>query len=354
MKTIKKIMGALLILLLGGLVVQQLITNKKQMNAELAAVLEYQHRVPIEVVMPIFEQSADTLSETGSFRATKEVTVMSETQGQVLSVHGEIGDYISAGTVLATVEKDVLESQLQLAKANLDQAEKDLQRFEQLVEGDAVTAQQVEQMQLNHRSALTNYQVLQKQLQNTTIKAPISGILLDRMVEKGAFLAPTMAVASLTEPAALDFVVRVQETDVIRLRRGQRAEVTVGVFPDQSFQGVVSEIGIGNDLSGRYEVVITVSNPGFRLRPGMNGEASFSFSTKNNRLILPRKCIVGSVQDAQVFVVRDSIAIPRNVSIEMLDAQKVVVTKGLTEEDRVVLSGQINLERGTVVNILNP
>jgi len=353
MKIIKKIMGALFILLLGGLVVQQLITNKKQMDAELAAVLEYQHLVPVEVVKPAFEQSGNTLSETGTFRASKEVTIMSQTQGQVLSVHGEVGDYISAGAVLATVEKDVLESQLQLAKANLDQAKKDLQRFEQLVAGDAVTGQQLEQIKLNHQNALTNYQVLQKQLQNTTIKAPVNGILLDRMVEKGAFLAPAMPVASLTEQSALDFVVRVQEADVIRLRRGQRAQVRVDVFPGQVFQGVVHEIGIGSDLSGRYEVAITVSNPGFRLRPGMSGEAAFSFSAKKDRLVIPRKCIVGSVQAAQVFVVQGDTVMPRNVSVETLNAQTVAVTGGLTEEDQVVLSGQMNLERGTIVRILN-
>ena len=96
-----------------------------------------------------------------------------------------------------------------------------------------------------------------------------------------------------------------------------------------------------------------MDNPGNNLlRGGMHAKAIFQFTDQRKGLVIPRKAIIGSVQDAKVYVVRDSTAQLRAVQIGSLQSDRAEVISGLNAGEEIVLTGQLNLSNGSKVAVL--
>ncbi|SCD20424.1 RND family efflux transporter [Proteiniphilum saccharofermentans] len=354
MKRIKRYAVIGIIIAIAALGILQLVNNKKRLDNELQAMQQYSMVIPVEVVVPKKQSISQRITENGVLTSGAEVTILSETSGKVLSVNGNTGDKVYAGQILITVEKELAESQFQLAKTNLEHAEKDLARYDNLAGGEAVTQQQLEAIKLKYRDAQAQFTASKKQLENTTIRSPVSGIITSRSVEKGSFLLPSAPVFTIVEQDRMVFTVNMAEEDILALETEQKAEIFIDAFPENSFTAHIRGISTVPDLSGRYKVEMKLNNPGGMLRAGMNGRTVFTNETGNDGLVIPRKCIVGSVRDGKVFTVSGDTVISGQVKARTLNETEVLVTEGVTETDRIVLSGQINLEDGSKIRILNP
>lgn len=352
MNSKKKIIIILVIVAAIALTVLKLFVNKKQIAEDLKEMQEFSNIIPVEVVQPQNLQAMQQIQENGTLRSESEVSVLSEISGKVLSVSGNVGDHVSAGQTLVTVEREVLDSQFKLAKTNLDNAEKDMARYTNLLAGGAVSQQQFDGAKLNYQNALANYTALKNQIQNTVIKSPVAGVISKRMVEKGNYITPGNQTFSVISQSALLFVVKLAESDISSISKGQKVQVSFDVFPDKIFTGTVHSIGVQNDMSGRYEVEINVPSQGVTLRSGMSGKAAFENNMKGNGLIIPRKCLVGSVQDATVYVLSGDSVLLKTVKASTVNESEVLITEGLTGNEKVVLSGQINLQEGSKVKVI--
>ena len=353
MKIIRKLSGIFIFFIILSLVIVKLLANKKEQDKKLQALLDYSYTIPVEIVSTSYGIPEYQLTENGIVQPDKEIEILSETQGEINTLSGMIGDKVAAGQVLLQVERDVLESKLQLAKENLSKATRDLERFKRLAAGDVVTRQQLEDMQLNHQNALTNYTTLKNELAKTTIKSPVTGFISSRKVEKGSILTPGMPVMTIAALDKMNFVIKVAEDDIIRIKTGQKVKVIIDVLPGKDYEGVVKEISLNADMSGRYKVFIQLPNPGFNLRSGMNGRAVFTFPEQEQQIILPRKSIMGSIREASVFVVQSDTVVERKVQVKPVNDAEVAVSGGLQQGEKVVLTGHINLQSGTQVNIIN-
>lgn len=353
MKIIKKIAGIFIPVILIALVAFRLISSKAETDEQLQKMTEYNEVVPVKVVTATKQKAAHSITESGLFRSAQEIDVVSETQGNVLQVFVQTGDYVKAGQTLITVEKGLLTNQYELAKLNLENAKADLKRFESLLEGDAVTQRQYENMKLNYQNALTNLRQLEEQLSNTVITAPVSGFISRRNVEKGSFIAPGTPLAGISQQSEFQFVVQLSEDDILKIQKDDSAEIQPSVYENQQLNGVVSKIAVNNSMSGRYDVFVTLLNPPAAIKPGMSGKAVFRFLAAKEEIIIPRKCIVGSILNAQVFVLSGDSVLKKPVSAANLDENRVVVHSGIHSGDKIVLSGQINLETGSKVNVLD-
>lgn len=353
MRTAKKYASIIIAIAIVALVIFRLISNKKQLDSELKAMLEYTSVIPVEIISPVTLQANQILEENGILRAGAEITILSETSGKAVSVSGNVGEHVRVGQTLVVVEKDVLESQYRLAKINYENAQKDMARFNNLASGDAVTQQQLEAAKLNYQNTLANYITIKKQLENTVIQSPVNGVISERSVETGAFVMHSMPVFTILEHNRMIFAVKVTDTDMLRLSEGQKAEITLDALPGQTFAGTIRSIGVTADLSGRYEVEIGLNAQKTFLRAGMGGKAIFEIEMQDAGVIIPRKCIVGSVKDATVFILNNDSVSKRKVKAKAINETEILITGGLSVNDKVVLSGQINLQDGSKVQVLN-
>ncbi len=352
MKTVKKIIIIVIVSVIVALFFYKLFNNKKQLDSDLQAMVEYSVVIPVQVIKPQVQENSRFIRESGVIRAGNEISVLSETSGKVTYASGEAGEHVSAGQTLLMVEQGVINSQLKLAVLNLKNAKKDLERYKKLAGGDAITEQQLEVAELNYQNALTNHITLKKQLENTTIKSPANGFIAKRFVSTGDNIVPTMPVFSIIENQMV-FVAKVAGNDIRHINTGQNVEIGIDIMPDKTFSGQVKSIGVIPNMSGRYEVEINILDYDARLREGQDGYVKFNVNLSETGLTIPRKCIEGSINDAQVYIQQGDSVITRKVKATLLNETEVLVSNGLLPDDKVVLTGQINLEEGTRVKVIN-
>ena len=175
------------------------------------------------------------------------------------------------------------------------------------------------------------------------------------MVEKDGVIGPGIQVAKITDISTLKLMVRVPEQDVLNIKKGQKVRVSPDVYANTQLNGTVTNVGIKADNVFTYDVEITLPNPDKTpLKAGMHAKAYFDFKSKAAKgLTLPRNAVVGSVQAPYVFVVKnDNTVEKRSLVIGSRNNSNVEILDGLSSDESVVLTGQINLKNGSSIKVV--
>lgn len=337
-----------------ALIAWKLYSNKQALTAETELGKTVRAYVPVEVTRPKFDTLAAQLSADGIFLPAKEMFVISETAGKVLQVYKNKGEVVREGDIIAKIDDELLRIDLEATQTNLDKLRRDEERMKKLIAAEALPKNKIEEVQLGIAAAVAKTKVLHKQIANTSIKATMNGVLGMRFIERGSVIGPGIQVAQITSLDQLFLMVKVIEKDIPNVRKGQSVKITSDVYPDTTLIGRVTNIGLRADNAYNYDVEITVANPrNSPLRSGMHARAIFAANTIRQGLTIPRKAIAGSLQDAKVYIVKDSVAELRPVVLGNMYGDQVEVTSGLDSTDRVVLSGQLNLTNGARIQVTN-
>ena len=337
-----------------GLIAWKLIANKQRINEEAQLSQVGRAYVPVEVTNPQMENLSRELEADGIFLPVKEMFVISETAGRVVEVYKNKGEWVREGEIIAKVDDELLRIELEATEANIAKLKKDKERLGNLIEGDAAPKNKIEDIELGLLAAEAKEKGLKKQISNTSIKAPMTGTMGLRFIERGSVIGPGIQVAQITNLEKLHLMVKVTERDILRVQKGMQVTVYPDVYSERAIRGKVTNIGLRADNAFNYDVEIEVPNlPGKKLRAGMHAKSIFIFDSDRKGLTLPRRAIAGSLQDAKVFVVKDSVAILRPISIGHEAGEKVEVTKGLSQKDKVVLTGHTNLSNGSRVEVVS-
>ncbi|MBE0646985.1 MAG: efflux RND transporter periplasmic adaptor subunit [Bacteroidales bacterium] len=345
------IISAIILVLVGACTVT-LLYNKQQIDKKANPDITIS-RIPVFVEESVIQPLDGDFSYQGSFQPVHELLLLSEGQGKVERLLFETGDEVQAGQLLATLDDDLLRSQLTLAEANLAKMERDLAKYESLLKNDAISSQQVEDARLGLVKAQTDVVTLKKQLDYASVKAPIRGTITDRKIEIGSVLMPGSPVAQIVDISRLRFIAYMSESEAVSVHRGDRMMITSSLFPGITYQGEVISVGVKADAAKRFPVEIDVENKrDHTLKAGMFGTAFFKGVNKRQAMVIPRNALTGSIKEPKVFVVKEDTAFLKEISLGMADDNLVEVTHGLNLGDRVVVSGQMNLEDGSVVTVV--
>ncbi|MFM8371812.1 MAG: efflux RND transporter periplasmic adaptor subunit [Bacteroidota bacterium] len=333
----------------------KLCSNKKELEHEAQLSKVTRAYVPVEAVQPQLETLANSLEADGIFLPAKEMFFISETAGRVLEVYKNKGEWVNEGEVIAKVDDELLRIELEATQANLAKLRKDQDRLTNLIEGEAAPKNKIEDIQLGILAAEAKEKGLRKQIEKTSITAPMTGTLGLRFIERGSVIGPGIQVAQMTNLEKLFLMVKVTERDVLNVKKGQTVRVNPDVYPGASISGRVTNVGLRADNAFTYDVEIEVVNPkNAPLRGGMHAKAVFTFDANRKGLTLPRKAIVGSLQDPKIYVVvQDTLSEIRAVTVGGVYGERVEVTGGLREGEKVVTSGQLNLSNGARIQVIN-
>ena len=352
MRIKKTFISTVIIALIILLTAIRLITNKKSFEEELNLVSQSNRYIPVITDTVSLKQISQTFSVEGSFSAMHEISISTESQGSIISASVEVGDRVREGDLLATLEHEAYASQLKVAKSNLDQAEKDFQRNKELLKTDGVTRQHYEhskQAIIDSRAAL---QTATDQYNHCFIKAPFSGTITGRYIEKGMNLAPGMSVFDIADIDNVKLTVKLTADDFRKVYKHQKVRVRVKSGSNMTLEGTVITLSIKPDESKRYNIEIKIHNtPDQLLKPGMYGIAEFSESASVKALVIPRKALTGSIKKPVVFLIVNDSAVSRNITVTSLNEKEVCVQEGLNVGDVIVTSGQINLVSGTNIKV---
>ena len=333
-----------------GVVFAILMTNKAASNDEPSTKIATAYSV--SVVTAKRQSVSENFSVVGTIVANNDVVVLSETQGRVVKVNAEVGDYKPAGSVLVEVDSELKEAAYKTAKMTYEKAKKDLERYESLYKDGSVSDSQIEQARWNYQSAESQYIVAKRQYNDTKITTPISGIVTARYVNIGSTVqgAPqSTQIANVVDISKLKVKVNVAEKDVFKLKEGEKVEVSTDVFPNVNFEGTIFSISVKGDEAHTYPVEVVLNNTKHQLKAGMFGKVTFASGSSANALLIPREGIIGSLKNAQLYVVQNNIAKLRRVTVGKEAGTNVEILNGLSEGETVIVNGQNNLKDNAAV-----
>ncbi|MHB8842688.1 MAG: efflux RND transporter periplasmic adaptor subunit, partial [Candidatus Aquicultor sp.] len=306
------------------------------------------------VVKAEIKQVSKNLELVGTIQASKDVLIIAEAQGRVVKVNAEIGDYKSAGSVLIQIDDELKLTAMKTAEVNYEKSKKDYERFQALFKGNSVTDSQLENAKFIYQSAESQFITAKRQYEDTKVTTPISGVVSSRSVDIGDYVKLNSPVANVVDISKLKVKVNVAESDVFKMKVGDRVEITTEVYPGVVFSGKVTTISSKGDEAHTYPVEVDLQNSKEHpLKAGMFGKVNFVSTNKVASLLIPREALIGSIKDPKVFVVENNMAKLVGLVIGNTYDNYLEVLNGIKEGQKVVVNGQNNIEDNSKVTIIN-
>lgn len=337
-----------------GLAGYKIAGNKEKQQQEVAEVAKQVDKINVNVITVSRQDINTDYKANGTFIAKQEMNQSSEISGRIVSVLVKEGSKVSAGQTLATIKRDAIDVDVTQAQNNFQNAIADNQRYENAYKTGGVTKQQLDNSRLQLKNAEAAVKSQGVKVNDTRIKAGISGTINKRMVEPGVVVSPGTALFEIVNINALKLSVLVDESQIGKIALGQQVSINVNVLPNETFSGKITFIAPKSDASLNFPVEIEVQNKG-NLKAGMYATANFqtnSGAENKNMITVPSTAFVGGVSSGQLFVVNNGTAKLIKVQTGKVYGDKVQILSGLNEGEQVVTSGQINLDNGSKINII--
>ena len=327
---------------------------------------------PEETLYEIEEARLDTIQKstvvTGQIDPRDEVAMKPQVSGIISEICKEPGQYVKKGEVIAVVKviPDVsnlsaAESQVRVAKLNLDNVEKTFQRQENLKNKGLISTEEFEKSQLEYQQAKESYNNAQDQLNiikegiskstagysNTMIKATISGMILDIPVKVGNSVINSntfndgTTIATIANMQDMIFQGKLDETEVGKIHEGMPITLTIGAMNDRKFNAELEYIapkGTKENGAVFFEMKAKAILPDdVFVRAGYSANAEIIFDHAAG-VVIPESCI--SYEDDETYVYRCVKEDPQDfeklaVKVGLSDGVNVVITEGLTAGDKV-------------------
>ena len=253
-----------------------------------------------------------SITATGTIEPVTSVTVGTQVSGIVSKLYVDYNSVVKKGQVIAELDRTNLISELNTARANLSSAQStaayelsNFNRYKTLYDKGLVSADEFENAQLSYLKAKeqvnTSRESVQKAQTNlgyATITSPIDGVILSKSVEEGQTVAASFNTPELFVIAQdltnMRVIADIDEADIGGVKEGQRVSFTVDAFPDDTFEGAVTQVRQQATTESNvvtYEVVISAPNNDLKLKPGLTANVTIFTLEKNNVLAVPAKAL---------------------------------------------------------------
>lgn len=339
----KKIIWIIISVVLVGLVMFKLTSNKKEGESK---IYHYDKEKPIAVEVETIALTSlnDDAAFTGTFEPNKEVKVSAETQGKINVISVDVGSYVQQGQTIIQLDNSLLKLQLQSVDVQIEGLEDDINRYTILAEADAIQGVQLEKVKLGLKSALVQKATLQEQINKTTIKAPFSGIVTAKLTEIGAFAAPGMPLLQITDIHSLRFTVNVPESNLEYFKEDKDYLVSVDVMPETPLNGRLSLIGSKANMGNSFPIQFLVENTqNLDVKSGMFGKVALKSSSTEEGILIPSSAIINEGGKTKVYLVKEGKAVLQSISTSKTIGNKTLISQGLVEGDVIIIKGFINL-----------
>lgn len=253
-----------------------------------------------------------SITATGTIEPVTSVTVGTQVSGIVSHLYVDYNSVVKKGQVIAELDRTNLISELNTSKANLTSAQStasyeqaNYNRYKTLYDKGLVSADEYESALLSYQKAKeqvnTSRESVRKAQTNlgyATITSPIDGVILSKSVEEGQTVAASFNTPELFVIAQdltdMRVIADIDEADIGGVREGQRVTFTVDAFPDDTFEGQVTQVRQEATTESNvvtYEVVISAPNKDLKLKPGLTANVTIFTLEKNDVLTVPSKAL---------------------------------------------------------------
>lgn len=293
-----------------------------------------------------------TLSKTytGSLEGEEQAYVVAKISERIIDIKVRVGDYVEKGRLVVELDKVGAASYYQ-AEAGYLNSKKDLERMQALYSEGAISQQMVDGTQTAFNIAKANYDASKSLVELT---APISGVVTEINGEAGDLAMPGGRIISIAKINRLKAVFNVGEQDIMSLIVNQPIEVFSELKPDLVMKGKVIRISKSADVESRtFEINGLITNSSDKwFKPGMFCRVRIILKNQKGSLAVPSNSIITTGNDRGVYIIDDSKAYFRKVTLGIKDDTYTEILNGVNENEKVVTVGMNNLKDGIPVNIV--
>ena len=371
--------------------------------------------VQISTSAAVMRQLPQYFEGTGSLAANQQTDVAAETSGKVAATGVDIGSSVRKGQMLVRLEDADFKDRIQQAQAQLDQAratlrqneakiglrpgqkfipenvpevaaaraawdlaEKNLRRYEKLVESGDVSRAAYDQQKSQRDQAAEQYQALIHQAQQnyaavansqaavdaaqtnlslakrnltyTVVSAPMAGYVSERPADIGEYISPQQKVATIVSLNPLRVRIDVPEQAIPQIRVGESVSVSVAAYPDRSFAGHVARISPSVTATSRTMTVeADVDNPNAELKPGQFATIRVLLPQSASAVLVPQRALRTISGATYVFVIKNGFAQQRLVQTGQNEGDLVELKSGIAADEVVATSSVEQLSDGSAV-----
>jgi membrane fusion protein (multidrug efflux system) len=306
--------------------------------------------MPVDVDTARISAVVEAVHATGRVEAEQSVELRPDAEGRITALLFREGQPVAEGTPLIRIDDAVLKAQAERAEADRDLARQQLERVRRLHADNASSPADLERAEAAARSADAALSLLQLQIDRTTVRAPFSGVIGQRLVSTGDYVTSSTPLLTLQTVHPQRISIEVPERYAGDLRRGQTVNFTVAAHPGRVFGAEVEFIDpVVQNTSRTIVVKARAPNQDRALMPGMFIEADLATATRENAVVVPEDAIQPLRTANVVWAVVDGKATRRVVELGARSPGMVEIISGVQAGEQVVVGGLERMAEGMAV-----
>ena len=297
------------------------------------------------------QQFNDALSLSGTIEADEQIEIRSEVSGIVESINFTEGSKVSAGQLLIKVNDLELRAQLSKTQTAKNLASENERRAKLLLEKEAISREEYDMASADFRQAQAETQLIQAQLNKTSVRAPFSGTVGLRNVSKGTYLTPETVVASLVNTGQVKITFSIPEKYAHQVKVGRQFTFVVA-GGKEDFTAKVYAIEPQVDVATRtLRVRAVAQNKEGKLIPGTFANVKLPLETINDALLVPTEALIPIQNGKKVFISQGGKATEKVIETGVRTERHSLVLSGLKAGDTVLTTGVMSLKNGAPVKV---
>jgi len=306
--------------------------------------------IPVVTALPERGDAFALHNGTVNLEADSEAAVVAKVGGEVVEIVVEEGDRVSAGQLMARLDRDRLELEMRQAQAELNRLKQEYRRNVQLHERGLVSEGAFETLRYDLQALDASYRMAKLQLDYADIRAPIDGVISARISKVGNTLNPGDELFRISNPRTLVAYLHVPQRDLFHFQVGQPARLSLDALPGEDHLAMIQRISPRIDPeTGTFKVTLAVTEASSGLRPGMFARVQIVYDVHPDALLIPAGAVLSEDAEAAVFVVEQGVARRRPVATGLTNDQRVEIIDGLDGDEEIIVIGQSAVQDGTPV-----
>lgn len=321
----------------------------------------------VEITTVGESEIASQFAYTGKAAASRQVSIVPTVPGKVTDFNYDVGDEVTQGTVLFTIDTIDLNNSLRAAEAGYnvaklarDNAKNTYENNKLLYDEEIISKMEYDQIKYAYEAAeaqLASTQVqldtLKKSIADCAVTSPLTGVVTQRNVEIGGFASSAAPAYVVMDLSTIKVEVGVSEQVLNTIKIGDKVDVTMTAVSELPLEGTVSTVSPAAGQTGMYTVKIELPNEEGFIKAGMMAEVNFTAEKAEDTIVLPRNAVITKEDETYVYVVENGVAKKVHVELGIEAADTIEITKGLKNGDDVVTKGQTYISDGEEVNVVN-
>lgn len=327
-------------------------TENKAKEAEIS-----EDVIPVQISKVVQEAINEQVITSGLLSSSTEARLSFKIGGIIDKIYVKEGQTVTQGQLLATLNKTEINAQVLQAMESMNKSERDLNRISNLYKDSVATLEQFQNVNTAYTVAKQSVDIAKFNQNYTEIHAVANGKILKKLMNVGELAQAGAPLFLMNGSSAQDWVIRVglADRDWAKINLGDKAKVSFDAYPDEIFEGTVTQLAQAADpMSGTFQIEISVNPQNTRFASGLMASVEVTPSNVKSKTVIPIEALVESNGKAGIVYTIDENKVAKKVNIiisRLAEEGKVIVASGLENVSQVVTSGSPYLVEGKKVVI---